>query len=233
MAQDYASSVAGVAVRVTRLTATGAPVTGATASYVSSKFVSLSFTPEYESGDEFTQKSADGSVCASFKAPDTLKRVTLSLAICDPDPEFTEILAGGTLLTTGTGPTLKTVGYSAPKIGVDATPNGVAIEVWSKAIQGGKQAGENGFFHWIFPYTQMHQSGDRVIENGLLATNFEGWGVGNAAFSDGFDTMTTGKPSALWAFETPDAVAYARTAKAVTVPPAGAGYVPVGVAPTA
>ena len=227
MPQDYASSVSGVAIRATRLTPSGAPAQGPTASYVSSKFVSLSFTPEYESGDEFTQKAADGTVCASFKAPDTLKRVTMSIAICEPDPEFTEILAGGTLLKDDEG---NTVGYSAPTIGQDATPNGVAIEVWSKAIQGGKKAAANGFFHWIFPYTQMHQSGDRVIENGLLATNFEGWGVGNKAFADGFDSISTNKPTALWPFETEDAVAYARTSEAVTVPPLGAGYVPVGTA---
>jgi len=65
MAQDNASSVAGLAIRLTRLDASGTLVVGASASYVSKKFVSLGFTPEYESGDEFTTKAADGSVCVS------------------------------------------------------------------------------------------------------------------------------------------------------------------------
>src|SRR4030095_3039512 len=99
MAQDNASSVAGVAIRLTRLAADGSLVTGASASYVTKKFVSLGFTPEYETGDEFTTKAADGSVCVTWKAPDTLKRVTLSVALCDPDPEFSEMMAGGTLLS--------------------------------------------------------------------------------------------------------------------------------------
>lgn len=223
MAQDYASSIMGVAIRVSKLTPTGAIATGASASYVTSKFVSLSFTPEYEAGDEFTQKAADGTVCSSLKAPDTLKRVNISIALCDPDPEFTETLAGGTLLM-GSGTTAgKTVGWKAPAVGIDATPNGVAIEVWSKAIAGGKTATGGAFFHWIFPYAQMHISGDRVIENGMLATNFEGWAVGNAAFSTSVTALTT-KPSPSWAYTSESAMAYSRTDAA----PAVQGYNTVG-----
>lgn len=209
MAHDNASSVAGMAIRLTRLSASGDLVTGPSASYVTKKFVSLGFTPEYETGDEFTTKAADGSVCVTWKAPDTLKRVTLSIALCDPDPEFTEMISGGTLLSAGG----KSVGYKAPLVGVDATPNGVAIEVWSIANVNGRQAAVNPYWHWVFPYTQMHQAGERAIQNDLLATSFEGWGVGNVGFGDG--------PAApLWPFAADAPVAYART----TSIPVGTGY---------
>lgn len=221
---ETAASILGVALRVTRLAPSGAPATGAEASYMTTKFVSLSFTPEYEAGDEFTQKAANGTVCASLKAPDTLKRVNLSIALCAPDFEFQEIIAGGTLLEEGTGPSAVTVGYKAPAIGVDATPNGVAIEVWSKAVLGGKTAGTDPYFHWIFPYAQMHAAGDRVIENGMMASNFEGWAVGNAAYGTAVAALTTGKPVAPWSFGTESAMAGARTDAA----PAVEGYVTVG-----
>ena len=209
MAQDNASSVAGVAIRLTRLAADGTLVTGASASYVTKKFVSLGFTPEYETGDEFTTKAADGSVCATWKSPDTLKRVTLSIALCDPDPEFSEMIAGGTLLSAGG----KSVGWKAPLVGVDATPNGVAIEVWSIANVGGRQASTNPFWHWVFPYAQMHMAGERAIQNDLLATSFEGWAVGNTGFGDG--------PAApQWPFASDAPIAYART----TAIPTGTGY---------
>jgi len=209
MAHDNASSVAGMAIRVTRLASSGALVTGPSASYVTKKFVSLGFTPEYETGDEFTTKAADGSVCVTWKAPDTLKRVTLSIALCDPDPEFTEMISGGTLLSSGG----VSVGYKAPLVGIDATPNGVAIEVWSIANVNGRQAATNPYWHWVFPYAQMHQAGERAIQNDLLATSFEGWGVGNTGFGDG--------PAVpLWPFAADAPVAYART----TSVPAGTGY---------
>ena len=209
MAHDNASSVAGMAIRLTRLQANGSLVTGPSASYVTKKFVSLGFTPEYETGDEFTTKAADGSVCATWKAPDTLKRVTLSIALCDPDPEFTEMIAGGTLLTKGG----KSIGWKAPLVGADATPNGVAIEVWSIANVGGRQAAENPYWHFVFPYAQMHMAGERAIQNDLMATSFEGWAVGNPGFTDG-----PAVPQ--WPFAADSPVQYART----DAIPAGTGY---------
>ena len=202
MAQDYASSIAGVAIRVTRLQSDGSLATGPSAAYVlSGDFISLSFTAEYEDGDEFVQKGGDGAVCVTFKAPDTLKRVTTEIAICNPDPEFSEIVAGGTLLTSAGN----TVGYAAPEIGIDGNPYGVAVEVWSRAIQNGKPASSNPYWHWVFPYVVARPSGDRVIENGILANTFEGWGVGNSAWADG--------PQNDWPFAavTDRAYMYART----------------------
>ena len=244
----------------------------------------MSFTPEYEDGEEITEKAADGTVCVSFKAPDRLKRATMELAICEPDPELTALLAGGVLLsrnlstatalpltgasitgtvatvtatstsglaigdnvtiaglspatgtlngvqrivnltantsftffTTATGtvttstPTVTlrddtSVGWAAPAIGDDPSGNGVAIEVWSHAVANGKRAASNPYFHWIFPYARLRQSGDRVIENGMLANTFEGYGIGNTSFGTGPDTRWA------WSEVTDRPYAYARS----------------------
>lgn len=293
MAQEYASSIQGAAVRVTRLQSTGALATGSTASYVMSSFLRVSFTPEFEEGEDITEKAADGSICVTYKTNDTLKRITLELAICEPDPEFTEVLCGGTLLTdpgteatvsnkaltsnvatlttsaahgfqvgdmvvvagvdstfngthtvtavgsattfsyavtatnvtptasggTATGPVLS-IGYAAPLVGTDALPYGAALEVWSKAIQNGRQAGTNPFWHWVFPYVQLRPTGERVIENGLLANTFSGWGTANEMFADGTPVHGT----APWAFATDRAYQYARSA---TAPTGVRGYVTI------
>jgi hypothetical protein len=203
MAQSsYAASVLGAAVRVTRLNSDGTTASGASASYVLNSFIRVSFTPEYEEGDEITEKTASGEVCVTFKAPDTLKRVNLELAICNPDPEFTEIVSGGVLLSSGG----ESVGWAAPLIGADANPNGVSLEVWSKAVVNGSVAGTNPYFRWVFPYVQIRPSGERVIENGLLANTFEGFGVGNTGWGDG--------PQDDWTFTSDRAFAYARVASA-------------------
>ena len=188
---SYAASVQGVSIRVTRLDSAGNLLTGDTDSYTTSSFIRVSFTPEYEEGDEITEKAADGTVCVSFKAPDTLKRVTMEIAICEPDPEFTALVSGGLLLTrtTGTSPTFqrRSVGWAAGQVGEDPSGNGVAVEVWSYAVQNGRKAATDGYFHWVFPYVKVRQSGDRVIENGLLANTFEGFGLGNINFVAGPD----------------------------------------------
>lgn len=285
MVQEYASSIQGVAARVTRLQADGSLATGANAAYVMKAFTRVSFTPEFEEGEDITEKSANGEVCVAFRTNDTLKRVTLELAICNPDPEFTEMIAGGTLLAgasgssatittkaltanvatlttaaphgfavgdtvvvtgvdatfngtytvtavpttttfsyaltaatvastaaTGTATRNITVGYAAPLAGVDSNPNGAGLEVWSKAIVSGRQAPTSPFWQWVFPYVQMRPTGERVIENGLLANTFSGWGVGNSQFSSG----TPKHGTSIWPFTSDRPYAYARTSSAPT-----------------
>ena len=189
--QDYAASVQGVAIRVTRLDAAGNLLTEPGDSYTTSAFLRVSFTPEYEEGDEIVEKSADGTVCVSYKAPDTLKRITMELAICEPDPELTALLSGGLLLRKNFGtyasPDNQSIGWAAPAVGDDPAGNGVAIEVWSFAVKDGKRASTRPYFYWVFPYVKLRQSGDRVIENGLLANTFEGYGLGNENFDNGLD----------------------------------------------
>jgi hypothetical protein len=185
--QEYAASIQGVSIRVTRLDAAGNLLNGAGDSYTTSAFMRVSFTPEYEEGDEITEKSANGTVCVTYKAPDTLKRITMELAICEPDAELSQLLSGGLLLRKTVDGVVKSVGWAAPGVGDDPAGYGVAIEAWSHAVKDGKRASVLPYFHWVFPYAKLRQSGDRVIENGMLATTFEGYGLGNRNFESGVD----------------------------------------------
>lgn len=199
--QDNAASVQGAAIRVTRLDAAGNLLTGPHDSYTMSAFMRVTFTPEYEEGDEFTEKGASGTVCVTYKAPDSLKRLTMEIAICEPDPEFSALVGGGVLLTRDG----KSVGWATPEVGENPSGNGVAIEVYSYAVADGKRASTDPYFHWIFPYATLRATGDRVIENGLLANTFSGEGLGNVNFGDGPDGRWE------WPSITNRPYAYART----------------------
>ena len=196
--QDYAASIQGVSIRVTRLDANGNLLNGPGDSYTTSAFMRISFTPEYEEGDEITEKSANGAVCVTYKSPDTLKRIKLELAICEPDPELTNLISGGLLLRKNLGtfaaPNNQSIGWAAPGVGDDPAGYGVSIEAWSWAIKDGKKAATLPYFYWVFPYAKLRQSGDRVIENGMLATTFEGYGLGNVNFGSA--------PDGRWEFPT-------------------------------
>lgn len=189
--QNNAASVQGAAIRVTRLDAAGNLMTGPQDSYTMSSFLRVTFTPEYEEGDEITEKGADGSVCVTYKAADTMKRLTMEVAICEPDPEFTALVGGGILLTRQTTPgnatTAQSVGWAANQVGENPSGNGVALEVWSYAVANGKRASVDPYFHFVFPFVSLRASGDRVIENGLLANTFSGEGLGNINFAEGPD----------------------------------------------
>lgn len=195
--QDHAASVRGVALRVSRLGADGKPAIGTDCDvYVSTGFIKFTFTPQYSQGNEIEIQNAAGEVCVYYKMPDTLKNLTLALELCDPDPVLTQLLAGGAVLTsTASGDACSppgamagdvvAVGYAAEKQGAEANPYGVSIEVWATAVVNGKAAPGCPYWHYLIPYAQMKLDGDRVVENGNLATVFAGTGGGNAAFGSG------------------------------------------------
>lgn len=195
--QDYAASVRGVALRVTRLDKNGRPAVGTNCdAYLTGGFISFTFTPQYSEGDEVEITNAAGEVCVYYKMPDTMKNVDLGLEICDPDPVLTALLVGGEVLTNiasgdactppgaEVGDTLA-VGYAAERQGVEANPYGVAIEIWAQAVVNGKAAPGCPYWHYLIPYAKLRLDGDRVVENGNLATVFAGSGGGNAAFGSG------------------------------------------------
>lgn len=203
MAYDKARSVNGVALRVSRLDADGFIMPGSNTVYTQKAFMSFQFTPEMEDGEEITEKNADGSICYSSQERSTLKRVTLSLSVCSPDPELEELLLGGTIFKSGD----EVLGYASPQAGEVANPNGIAIEAWSRAMDAsGKPVAGSGFYHWVFPYGAFAPSGDRVMENGLMANEYEGWAVGNENFGTG--------PDGSWRFTSSSPYQYARAATA-------------------
>lgn len=203
MAYDKARSVNGVALRVSRLDADGFILPGSNTVYTQKAFMSFQFTPEMEDGEEITEKNADGSICYSSQERSTLKRVTLSLSVCSPDPELEELLLGGTIFKSGD----EVLGYASPQAGEVANPNGIAIEAWSRAMDAsGKPMAGRGFYHWVFPYGAFAPAGDRVMENGLMANEYEGWAVGNENFGSG--------PDGSWTFTSVSPYQYARAATA-------------------
>lgn len=237
--QDNAASVRGLVLRVTRLASDGSPVVDSASGcdvYLTSGFINFTFTPSYNEADEISITNAAGEVCVYYKAPDTLQSVEFGLELCDPNPILTEMLVGGDVLMasddaacapegTQAGDTIA-VGYAAPRIGAAASAAAVAVEVWTQAVVGGKSANTCPYWHYIFPYATFRMDGERVVENGNLATVFAGQGSGNSLFGAGPFIDTVGVVPAVdgrvfgWPFPTVSdrPFAYART-----------NYAPVGL----
>ena len=176
--QDYASSVQGVRMRITPLQADGTKVAAGHV-LTTEGFIKASFSSEFEAGDEVTEKNAQGAVCISWKAADSLKRINFSLSVCSPDPETAQMLTGGDLLWDEDD---SVAGYASLAVG-DAPSQANAIEVWSVANMGGKPASGQAYWRWLFPYVQVRFDGDREFSNGALVNDFSGQGLGNDALS--------------------------------------------------
>lgn len=183
-ARDGASSILGTWMRVTALNVAGA-IDGDKPVLNSKGFITATFSPQFEEGDEITEKAADGSVCVSFKVDDSFTRVDFSLSLCDVDPEITALLAGGSVILDEND---AVIGYTSPLAGAKVG-NPVAIEIWSQAVVAGKPASDSPYWHWVFPYVKVRYEGDREVGNSRMANEFTGQGVGNSALvTDGLNS---------------------------------------------
>ena len=181
MAYNGAGSLFALGMRFTRLGPTGAPLVGADNAYQTDALVQMQFGLEYEEGEEIIQRNGAGRICLTYKAPDSLKRATISgLQFCTPDPNVLEFLIGGEVIEDGAG---NQIGYRAPEVGSEPTPNGVSVELWTRAIIEGAYA---GYFWWVFPRVFLRPSGDWTASGSdALVPEFEGFGTQNPAWGDG------------------------------------------------
>jgi len=175
-ARDGASSINGTWLRVTKLTDAGAIDAGYPVLNTKG-FITASFSPQFEDGDEINDKAADGTVCVTWKNDDTLTRLDFALSVCSPDPEITAMLSGGAVVKDD-GDNI--IGYSSMGIR-DVVGSPLAIEIWSIANIDGKPATDQPYWHWVFPYVKVRYDGDREFGNGRLANEFSGRALGNDA----------------------------------------------------
>lgn len=162
------------AARTSRLTLAGAPLTGAGNGYTTDAAIKLDVAVELSTGDDFEQKNGCGAICAAFKQPDRIKRLNLSLDLCQLDSELIAQLTDGDTFSTGGD----VVGYQYPAVqGDDPTP--VCFEGWSKAWDGSNQAvpgatsPDVAYFHWVFPFTTW-TLGTVTVENALMVVPVTG-----------------------------------------------------------
>lgn len=180
MANDCLPSIQACAMRVARLDPNGVPTPGAHNLYVTGGLITLTATPQYRDGDEFEVVTACGELGVNFMDQPRLKRLTFELNIVAPDPELTELMGGGTVLTDGAA-----VGYAAPELLTRFNPNGVSLELWSKRLgPDGAMDGTFPYMRWVYPRTYL-RVGAKDFKNGPMDNPFSGFGIENPNWFDG------------------------------------------------
>lgn len=163
-----------------KLNADGSPKQGAQMCYVTDAIVKADIGLEYEDGDEITLKNGAGVICVAYQAPATLKRGTIGgYQFCAPDPNVVEFLIGGTVITESGD----AIGYGAPEVGVDPTPNGVSLEFYSRAIINGAFA---GYYWWTLPRAYLKLASPMSASGSdAMTPEFEGFCTQNLNWGDG------------------------------------------------
>lgn len=166
MAAKCVSPIKALVMRLVKLDACGAPVTGAeSAVVVADGFIQINPSPQYEDGVEFLQKKASGAFCVNQLDPPELKRVDLEIQWCVLDPDALVILTGERLLTTGSPVTGTGVVYGEGQITAR-----FSLEVW-QPVSGAAQCAPGGaqqYVYWAFPNVGNTKVSDWTFENGVF-----------------------------------------------------------------
>lgn len=179
------------AMRATLLDECGVPVNTSTVvnSQITFKdFVSLSFSPNVEAGQDYTLRNACGELVYNTKDCDQTKYYDLTLQVVGLQPHLEELFgvssafvnAGGTIIG---GVVNDTSGESTSNGG--SCSSNILIEVWTNNASKERCADNSDcpYVRWILPLTtNWTVSGDTSFTNDIFALEMTGIAEANASF---------------------------------------------------
>lgn len=175
-----ATSLDMCAMRVSRLLTTGerfrddgagGVAAGTGAAYATADVVGLDFSFNIEEGEERTVKNACGDICAFYSTCDNLKNIEIDIELCKLDPELLNLLTGHSLINSaGTNIGMDIGGGTVPNC-----DSGVALELWSKAMNGSELAADPyTYIRWVFPRVRLQFNSDFSLGEGFATLSLSG-----------------------------------------------------------
>jgi hypothetical protein len=176
-------------IRAVKLDTCGNPVTGTSSAMVVVRgFTQVQVSPDYEEGEEFLTKLADGSACVNQKDAAFLKRMGLEGHFCVLSPDLITVMTGETEILTGSG----TVTGTGVMFGTDPLTARFSLELWQPVSGLGACDPATGlprYVYWAFPNVTNTRLGDFTFELGVFdfvinaETDYTGylWGDGPGA----------------------------------------------------
>lgn len=183
----------GTVLRLVKLDSCGIPVTGAESAVVVTRgYTQIVTEPQYEDGDVFRTKAADGLLCLNSVGPNVYANANVNGTFCVVDPDASAIVFGSRLIlgegTTGTG---AAYGYCNPEAHFSQ-------ETWQPI--GGRfrcdpVTGLQRYVYWAWPHVWNAKLGSFTIENGPLELTYEAQTLfPSALWGDGPGTGTSWLP---------------------------------------
>lgn len=167
-------------VRITRLASDGSVIAGSNA-YVTDAPVSVTVTPNIETGNSFSVRNGCGCSISRRKFPDTFNWWEFSFNMAQLEPAMLAFMLGADTIVDGAD----TVGLAfVSALECDEAAPAVAFEFWTEHIVGSGRDGTYPYFHWVFPST-VWQVGDNTFEEGPAAPTFTGFSQTNTQWGDG------------------------------------------------
>lgn len=166
-----AAPIKGSHLRIVKVDDCGAPVTGAESLTIVTKgFVQVQMEPDYEDGEEFVERNADGELCVNQKDKPSLKRFALTVDWCEVDPVLAAYVMSARLLDTES-PAVTGTGWAMSEGEAD---NKFSMEVWQRVAGSGAcdPSGVQRYIYNAWPHVGNVQVGSYTIENARSTLQF-------------------------------------------------------------
>lgn len=169
------------AVRVTKLDACGAVVSGLS-SVASNGIITIEQTVEQEDRQDFFTLNADGQPCVRDTSPPILKWINVTITFCQVDPEMFNIMTAEPLvLNDAASPSA--VGFRTREGSVNDA--NFAFEAWMRVAGDSACDGGVNYGYFLLPWVKEATVGDMTMENGTANFTVSGrtsynspWGTG-------------------------------------------------------
>ena len=151
--------------RVVRVDSCGIPVTGSGSMVIVTKgFVQVQNEPQYEEGEEFFERTADGTVCVNQKDDPVLKRFQLTIDFCEVNTTMLAFMTSARELTAG-GAGVTGFGMAFAE---GQPSNRYSLEIWQKVAGSGAcdASGAQRYIYNAWPNLGASKLGSYTIENG-------------------------------------------------------------------
>jgi hypothetical protein len=160
--------IGGSHMRVIKLDSCGTVLTGVSScKVITSGFVRVARTAEYEDADEFIVKNANGDICVNERTSPILKWINLEAEFCQVDPELFNLMTASPLVMND-AVTPAAVGFRTRE-GVIPTVS-FALEVWTRMSGSSACAGGTPSYGYaLWPWVVQGTIADYTFENGPIS----------------------------------------------------------------
>ncbi len=166
--------------RITKVDGNGNVVAGSNA-YITDTALTVSVTPNIETGTAVSVRNGCGCKISSFKFPDTFNWFEFAFADTTLEPAMQALMLGADTIVDGSD----VVGLAYPSsLACDEDEPAVALEFWTKHIVGSGQDTAFPWVHFVFPLT-IWQLADTTYEEAAAQPGLSGFSRTNGNWGDG------------------------------------------------
>nr|AMP54261.1 hypothetical protein [uncultured bacterium]AMP54295.1 hypothetical protein [uncultured bacterium]AMP54371.1 hypothetical protein [uncultured bacterium]AMP54410.1 hypothetical protein [uncultured bacterium] len=174
--------------RVTLLDNCGVPITGEdSAQSATDGFVSVEFDPQYQEGQEYQQRKANGGRCVDERGFSYLRWVNLTVQLCTLDTDVVNLITGQQPIMTGDE-------FTGTVFSDRLLDSRFSLELWQPV--GGDAVcdpdGQQQWVYWAFPNLSDARLQSGTFENDVFNISFQAstaaasplWFVGDDYLAD-------------------------------------------------